>query len=240
MAKYLIVNADDFGLCRGVNRGIIECFERGIVTSTSLMVRPPAADEAAAYARKHPQLSVGLHLDLGEWISRDGEWQPLYQVVDVQDADAVQREIEWQLAEFRRLVGRDPTHLDSHQHAHNREPVHSAVLALARSLGVVLRGNHPAIRYCGHFYGQEAEGLPRLGAISVPALKEILARLPEGITELCCHPGYAEDLNSVYRQEREEEVRTLCNPAARAMIGELGLKLCSFNDPGITGWLSLQ
>jgi predicted glycoside hydrolase/deacetylase ChbG (UPF0249 family) len=230
MPKYLIVNADDFGLCRGVNRGIIECFERGIVTSTSLIVRPPAAGEAAAYARNHPQISVGLHLDLGEWISRDGEWQPLYQVVDIHDAAAVQKEIAWQLAEFRRLVGRDPTHLDSHQHAHSKEPVRSAALALARSLGVVLRGNHPAIRYCGHFYGQEAEGSPRPGAISVAALEEILARLPEGITELCCHPGYPEDLQSIYQQEREEEVRVLCDPAAYEFLAGQNIILGSFDQ----------
>jgi predicted glycoside hydrolase/deacetylase ChbG (UPF0249 family) len=49
--RYLIVNADDFGQSHGVNRGVIEAFENGIVTSASLMVRWPAAVEAAAYAR---------------------------------------------------------------------------------------------------------------------------------------------------------------------------------------------
>jgi predicted glycoside hydrolase/deacetylase ChbG (UPF0249 family) len=76
--RRLIVNADDFGLCHGVNRGIIETFERGILTSASLMVRYPAAAEAAAYARLHPELSVGMHLDLGEWVFKEGEWIPLY------------------------------------------------------------------------------------------------------------------------------------------------------------------
>lgn len=230
MAKYLIVNADDFGLCRGVNRGIIECFERGIVTSTSLMVRQPGADQAAAYARQNLRLSVGLHLDLGEWISRNGEWQPLRQVVDIHDAAAVRKEIAWQLAEFRRLVGRDPTHLDSHQHAHSKEPVRSAASALARFLGLALRGEHPAVHYCGHFYGQEAEGMPRPDAISLAALARIVARLPAGITELCCHPGYIEDLQSVYQGEREEEMRVLCDPKARRIITGLGFNLCSFKD----------
>ena len=53
-ARVLIVNADDFGLSAGVNRGIVEAHERGIVTSASLMVRRPAAREAADYARTHP------------------------------------------------------------------------------------------------------------------------------------------------------------------------------------------
>ena len=50
----LIVNADDFGLSEGVNRGIIEAHERGIVTSASLMVLRPAAASAADYSREDP------------------------------------------------------------------------------------------------------------------------------------------------------------------------------------------
>ncbi|HEU4340947.1 MAG TPA: ChbG/HpnK family deacetylase, partial [Candidatus Binatia bacterium] len=61
-AKYLIVNADDFGQSHGINRGIITAYGDGIVTSASLMVRWPAAADAAAYARKQPGLSVGLHI----------------------------------------------------------------------------------------------------------------------------------------------------------------------------------
>ena len=63
--RWVIVNADDFGRSRGVNRGIVEAHERGIVTSASLMVRWAAAADAAAYARMRPELSVGLHVDLG-------------------------------------------------------------------------------------------------------------------------------------------------------------------------------
>ena len=54
--KFVIVNADDFGFSSGINRGIVEAHERGVVTSTSLMVDQPAAGEGAAYAREHPGL----------------------------------------------------------------------------------------------------------------------------------------------------------------------------------------
>src|SRR5258708_3414128 len=111
--RTLIVNADDFGQSRGVNRGIIEAHERGIVTSASLMVRWPAAAEATASARNHPRLSLGLHLDFGEWACRDGTWVPLYCVVDESDATAVAAEVARQLDAFRTLVGRTPSHLDS-------------------------------------------------------------------------------------------------------------------------------
>ena len=70
--RTLIVNADDFGLSPGVNAGVARTHEEGIVTSASLMVRQPAAEEAAAYARATPALGVGLHVDLGEWVWQDG------------------------------------------------------------------------------------------------------------------------------------------------------------------------
>ena len=88
--KRLIVNADDFGQSTGINDGVIEAFERGIVRSTSLMVRWPAAAEAARYAKAHPDLSVGLHLDLGEWTYRQAQWVPLYEVVRREDHAAVE------------------------------------------------------------------------------------------------------------------------------------------------------
>jgi len=235
MAKYLIVNADDFGLSAGVNRGIIECAERGILTSASLMVRWPAAAGAAAYAKINRAISIGLHVDLGEWVLRNGEWELLYKVVNTEDAPAVAKEIKNQVAEFRRLIDRKPEHLDSHQHVHRNEPARSIMLKLARELGVPLRECSPQIRYCGDFYGQGGEGEHLPGAISVANLKNILSSLPDGVTELGCHPGYGDDLNSPYRIERAEEVRVLCDPDARAAVAALGLKLCSFDDPHPAG-----
>src|SRR5947208_2177006 len=145
-ARWLIVNADDFGQSRGINRGVARAHRAGVVTSASLMVRFPEAAEAAGYARANPALSVGLHLDLGEWSYRDGTWQPEYVVVDTDDDRAVSDEVERQLERFRALVGRDPTHLDAHQHVHREEPARSALLAMGRSLAVPVRGESPAVR----------------------------------------------------------------------------------------------
>src|SRR5918998_1744630 len=156
--RCLIVNADDFGRSPGVNRGIIEAHEHGIVTSASLMVRWPAAAEAAAYGREHPDLSLGLHIDLSEWAYRDGDWRAVYEVALAEDIAAVADEVDRQLATFHRLVGQDPTHIDSHQHAHRWEPVRSVLIELARKLAVPLRHCSPAVRYCGDFYGQTGKG----------------------------------------------------------------------------------
>ena len=228
--RRLIVNADDFGQSPGVNRGIIRAHERGIVTSASLMVRWPGADEAAAYAREHPRLGVGLHLDLGEWVCRGGTWEPLYEVVKVGDAAAVAVEVARQLAVFVHLVGREPTHLDSHQHTHRREPARSLVVEAARRLAVPLRHFSPAVRYCGEFYGQADDGAPLPDVLSVENLARILASLPPGYVELACHPGEGNDLETMYARERDEEVRILCDPRVRETLAAGAIELCTFAD----------
>ena len=228
--RSLIVNADDFGLSEGTNRGIIEAHERGIVTSASLMVRQPAVASAVDFAKSHPALAVGLHLDLGEWEWRDGDWFQMYHVVPTDDAAAVADEIEHQLGIFRELMGRAPTHLDSHQHVHQHEPVRSAAIAVAARLGVPLRGISGNIAYCGNFYGHGAKGSPFPEGISVENLIGIFRTLPDGTTELCCHPGREESLRSCYRAERLTEVDTLCDPRIRRALEHERISLARFGE----------
>ncbi len=226
--RYLIVNADDFGQSHSVNSGVIAAYERGIVTSTSLMVRWPAAVEAAAYSRQHPNLSLGLHVDLGEWAYRGDDWVSLYQVVPINDTSAVEDEVARQLTTFRRLVGKDPTHIDSHQHVHLQEPLRTVLTAVARELTVPLRHCSADICYRGDFYGQTAHGAPFPDAISVDGLIKILGTLPPGCTELGCHPGVGNDLDTMYCSERVEEVKVLCDPRVRSSIAAMGIELRSF------------
>jgi predicted glycoside hydrolase/deacetylase ChbG (UPF0249 family) len=216
VTRRLIVNADDFGRSPGVNAGVIAAHAGGIVTTASLMVRWPAAAEAAAYAG----LGLGLHVDLGEWRRVDGTWEPVYEVVDLRDADAVAAEISRQIRRFVELVGRPPTHLDSHQHVHREEPVRTALADTGAALGVPVRELTPRIRYCGSFYGAER--------IDVEALLGVLAALPEGVTELGCHPGLGADHDSEYDVEREQELRTLCDPRVRALIDAEAIELVTF------------
>lgn len=228
--KYLIVNADDFGLSTGVNEGIIEAFEHGIVTSSSLMVRQAAAAEAAEYSRDHPILSIGLHVDLGEWIYCNGNWVASYEVVPLDDATSVRAEIYRQLMMFRDLLKRDPTHLDSHQHVHNQEPVRSILLAIGRQLSIPVRQLGPSIRYCGDFYGQNGKGEPFTEAITANKLLAILASLAHSVTELGCHPGKGDSIPSIYQLERAKEVTVLCDPRVRAAVIAEGIELRSFSN----------
>jgi predicted glycoside hydrolase/deacetylase ChbG (UPF0249 family) len=235
LERYLIVNADDFGQSYGVNQGIIEAHERGIVTSASLMVRWPAAVDAGDYARTHPRLSIGLHFDLGEWVYREDVWTPLYEVASPDDLMAVRDELSRQLTTFRDLVDVDPTHIDSHQHVHRSEPVRALLMEAAGNLGVPLRDCNSIVRYSGRFYGQSGKGDPVPDAISVEALLRILEELPFGITELGCHPGLGYDLDSPYRLERPQEVMTLCDPRIRDKIVAGAIQLCSFREVGSYG-----
>jgi predicted glycoside hydrolase/deacetylase ChbG (UPF0249 family) len=225
-ARVLIVNADDLGLSAAVDAGIAEAHERGIVTSASMMVRQGAAAAAAGYAAAHPRLAVGLHLDLGQWDYVNGEWMAAYERCAQDDPTAVEAECRAQLEAFRDLLGRDPTHLDSHQHVHMSEPVAAVAEGLAAELEVPLRAR--GIRYEGGFYGQTGKGEPCPDAIAVDGLLAILAALPAGQTELGCHPGLGMGAESSYGREREVEVRTLCDPRVREAIASEGIELRSF------------
>jgi predicted glycoside hydrolase/deacetylase ChbG (UPF0249 family) len=226
--RLLIVNADDFGCSRGVNRGIAEAHERGIVTSASLMVNRPAAPEAAEYAREHPELAVGLHVEVRRWRVRRRPWSRIWSERSLQRI--VARDVALQHERFRALMGRDPSHVDSHQHRHRAEPLRPIFLALAQELRIPLRHYDPRIRFSGAFYGHDGFGRPKPDAITPAALVDLLAEVPAGITELCSHPGYPEGLKLWYREERVQEIRTLCDPTVREAIERLGIRLVSFRE----------
>lgn len=226
----LIVNADDFGRSPGLNRGVIQAHEHGIVTSASLMVRWPAAADAARYGRQRPALSIGLHLDLGEWAYHAGQWEAVYDVVPTDDRDAVAAEVARQLDAFHDLVGRPPTHLDSHQHVHLHDPVRSVLVDAGAELGVPVRSYAPHVTYSGAFYGQSGRGEPWPQGISFDGLLGIIEALPPGVTELGCHPGLDEDFGSVYLAERVQEVHVLCDPRVRSAIIDTRVRLVSFHD----------
>ena len=215
--RRLIVNGDDFGLSQGVNRGIVEAYARGVLTSTSMMVDMPASADAGRLAGEHPELGVGLHVVLAQGA----------------DPDSAAAEIERQLARFADLTGRPPTHLDSHHHVHRDPDLLPAFLAATRRHGLPLR-DHCGVRHIGGFYGRW-DGETHLEQVGPSALERLVAtEVADGVSELCCHPGYVgDDLRSSYTVEREAELATLCDPRVGAMLREHGIRLVSFREvPG--------
>jgi len=212
-AKLLIVTADDFGISRGVNRGVGQAHREGILTSTSLMVNRPAAEQAADVGRACPALSIGLHLEL-----------------DADGARDVPTELTRQLDRFTELVGAAPTHVDSHHDVHKNPRVLPYVQAWAERIGVPVRGAS-RVRHLSKFYGQWG-GETHLEQISVDGLLRLLdTELGPGVTELTCHAGYVDEgLTSSYSVEREAELRTLCDPRVRPALVERGIRLVGFRD----------
>ena len=191
--RFLIVNADDLGMTAAVNEGIFAAHEGGIVTSSSLMVERADAPAAAEALADYPDLAVGLHLEAGH-------------------------DCRHQLERFRELVGREPTHLDSHKHVHETEPVKAAAEAIAAELGVPLRNR--AVRYEDSFYGR--------GAISPHHLIKLIRELPPGWTEIGCHPAAGPVPSSSYDAERQIELETLRHPGVKNLLNVTSVQLCSF------------
>jgi chitin disaccharide deacetylase len=153
--RRLIVNADDFGFTAGVNRAIVEAHTRGIVTSSTLMAKGRAFEDAAALVKTVPRLSVGCHIVL-----IDGE-----PVLDARELPSIaashssahfgdnlksfaaraltgrlsSEEIERETTEqIRKLqsAGINVSHVDSHKHTHLFPTVLRPILQAARTCGV--------------------------------------------------------------------------------------------------------
>ena len=218
--RTVIFNADDFGASTGVNRGIVDCHVGGVLTSTSMMVTGSAVEEAVELSREHPDLAIGLHWDVYGEDERD---------FDMSDERAIRDEFARQLDAFHELMGRGPTHVDSHRHAHRE--AFDLFRELVEPLGVPLRGDG-TVNWVGGFYAQWEWGVTELEHVSVAALQRmLLEEAADGWTEFSCHPGYrSPDYRAMYLVEREEEVRTLTDPRVRETVDHLGLELASYAD----------
>lgn len=151
--KNLIVDADDLGWTDGVNRGILDAFRRGIVTSASLLANGVAFAEAVNAAQAAPRLGVGVHLNLSDGLpvadretvmsllNDDGKlahgpeklllkWARRKLVLD-----EVEEEWEAQIQKVRD-AGIRPTHLDGHKHVHMLPGLFDIALRLAKRHGI--------------------------------------------------------------------------------------------------------
>ncbi len=134
MDRYLIINADDFGMCRGANLAVMDLFRnpQSALTSSTIMTPCAWAPEAFRFAAENPQYAIGVHLTLtSEWGNyrwapvntkntdslRDEEgfmWHESDQVEKNVDIDEVEGEIRAQIERARKLGLVNPSHLDNH------------------------------------------------------------------------------------------------------------------------------
>jgi len=221
--RKLVVNADDFGFTRDVNRGIVDAYRNGILTSTTLMATGAAFDDAVVLARENPALDIGVHLVLvGE---------PPFPITMAQLMRAMLlgriRIYEELRAQVQRLVdaGLAPTHLDTHKHTHLLPPVLDAVARLSQeykipwvrrpfdfpltpatrpsvvwskrassqALGVVRRRFARVLARHGCRSTDHFAGFQITGRYNATELAELIRTLPAGSTEFMCHPGICGD-----------------------------------------------
>ncbi|HEY7038452.1 MAG TPA: ChbG/HpnK family deacetylase [Methylomirabilota bacterium] len=221
-ARYLIVNADDFGADDGTTRGIIAAHERGIVTSTSLMVDMPGARAAVRAAEGQPRLGLGLHVNFTAGAH----------IPDPDDLRAQRRELERQFDLFTDLTGQLPTHIDSHHHIHRQVDVAPAFVEFCRDRHIPLRA-FSAVGYVGNFYGQWTVGTTDLRHISPEYLISLLEGLAPGCFELACHPGDADArFDPAYDWQRRIELDSLTDPRVRRTAARAGIRLINFRDYG--------
>lgn len=153
MKRFLIINADDFGLNSEVNAAILRAHREGILTSASLMVGEPGFEEAVEIARANPSLGVGLHVtttldrptlppsDIPHIVNRAGrlEANPLmaglrYGLSKHAQRD-IRREMEAQFARFA-ATGLPWSHVDGHQHFHMHSKIFGHLVDLCDRYGV--------------------------------------------------------------------------------------------------------
>ena len=202
MTKFLIVNADDFGYSHSINKGIIEAHEKGIVTSTSVMVNAIAADEAKDLT-KYPDLSVGLHFELKE-------------VVDVE------AELKRQIEKFVAIVGKMPDHIDTHKRRTTDESIREVLEVYAKTHSIPIRNFHA--KHIGSFGVNSNDA-------SIPQLKRSIDEAADTYNELMTHCGYADDYlreHSSYNDPREKELASICDPSIKQYIANKGLRLISW------------
>jgi chitin disaccharide deacetylase len=279
--RKMIINADDFGLCEGVNRAVYEAHTRGVLTSATIMANMPGVDEAIAIARKLPSLGVGVHLNATEGkpisaaskvvaiVGENGGFKysaymlAVKSVMDKGVREALEIELAAQIGSIidRGIV---PTHLDSHKHFHCFGPIYRIVCSLAERFGIrairwpwepatVGYGDWPRdklssgdkiramlLRYltmkCRKIDNRFIKndiffGVLHTGRIDDKFWAEICKTQYVGVAEVMTHPGYPQGLtNTRLVNERQVELKWLCEASTKKMLGEAGIELVHYGN----------
>lgn len=251
MERVLIVNADDFGLSKGQNYGIVEACKNGLVTSTTALVNGSAIEHAALLSRCLPELAVGMHfvLTLGMPLSampgltregRLGKWIWQMAEEDALPLDEIARELDCQYHRFVDLFGGPPTHIDSHHHVHMIPHIFPLVAAFAKSKGVAMRidrslvalhqlddsGVRSSEGFASEFYGEAISDSLFLQTLDKSAAQG------ERSLEVMCHPAFVDKtiMGSAYCYPRLAELDVLTSASLKYAVAERGYRLGTYRD----------
>lgn len=247
----VLMNADDFGFSKGVNLGILEGFQKGIITSTSLMVNMPGFEHAVELMKQYPDLlNVGIHLVTSVQYSilkghktitdENGKFYHDEEIIKNCDLEELTREYEAQLLKFLD-TGFTPTHIDFHWCF---LPVQiKAAMTLAKKYNLAIRSENKEMEelYAANglrhninmdpdFYCLDPKETTAQKMINF--LKNNLANNVESCT-YAVHPAYVDQtlLNlSSYNIHRAAELEALIQPEVMEFIKENNIELISFKN----------
>lgn len=247
--RKIIFNADDFNITLGVSLGIVKANQAGVVRSTSVMVNLPGLDQSLALAKKS-SLDLGLHMNLTfgkpvlppdavpSLIDDKGYFLRKPAVLkEKMRIEEAKLEAEAQIARARK-EGIMLSHIDSHHHSHLLEYLIDVYEEIAKKEGIPLRSNDLEMsekfksrglktpdNFIVDFYGDEN--------INMEKLKEILKNLPDGTTEVMCHPGFMDagiQHISSYNYQRVKELEVLVNPELENYLNSLSIVVIGYKD----------
>lgn len=246
--NYVIFNADDFGYSRGVNYGIIDSFEQGILRSTTIMANMPGFEQAASYAVNNEGLGVGAHLTLtcgkplltklNTITDENGQFHQLgfYEKDFSIDLDELYEEWDAQIKKIQ-AVGIKITHLDSHHHVNSIYPINKVFIDLAKKYDLPVRNNFNVpkeIVTTEFFYTKfDSFGFEKEIWKSM-TIKEFLEIIKNNkVTEVMCHPAYVDSelmKGSSYTTDRTYSTQELMNlDYYQSLFKENDIKLTNFN-----------
>ncbi|MGL5021230.1 MAG: carbohydrate deacetylase [Mycoplasmatales bacterium] len=240
--RKLIVNCDDFGISRGCNYGIQDLYRAGVLTSTTMLVNGPEIDHAVEISKQNPELGVGLHMCLTMFkpctnldiiCDKNGEMNRKVEFYDglVIDTDLIYNEWKAQIERFIFLMGKKPTHLDSHHHIHEIEYIRPVAIKLANEYDLPIRSlecNKGRVAFSMGFYGENC---------NFDAFKREISLLLNDKTadayEFSCHVGYVDEtIKKVtsYSTNRCLELENLLDSQVLEYINDHNFKLCRYDQ----------
>lgn len=255
MKSKVIFNADDFGYCRAVNYGIVDAHKLGVLTSTTVMANMPGFDHAYELSKENPTLGIGIHLtltcgapvlDTHKNIAQAGVFLNKEEYATGKtEIDLDELYTEWR-AQIEKVLakGFQPTHLDSHHHAHTFGDAAVVFFRLAHEYNLAVRcnsGNVPSSLKTTAFFESEFDTIVAFGEANGLVQKDIddyLEQLIEKIlehdtTEVMTHPAYIEDeiMKSSFNLQRLREIPALITSEfAKKIKMNPNIELITFGD----------
>lgn len=227
----LIVNGDDFGYSKGQNLGVLECFQDGIVSSTSLMVNMPGFEHAIELMKKYDFLKVGLHFVLtvgkslagvSELTDENGYFERDFNKIDHASLEAIEKEYRAQLQKFLD-TGFIPNHLD--YHVYSNEKQFQVILKLAKEYNIPIRADskeHEEIAEKNNVKCSKNLIEDFYNNVKLEKLIEIIeSNKDKDLIEIACHPAYVDAnilKNSSYNIQRAYEKEILTSNAIKTFL----------------------